>query len=139
MGLDRMGGNGAMTVKHKKIIGRLILVALASVAVFGGNNVAAEERSATAIASWEGNGQVFQVAPDKAYFLGSLAGTIFVQDGDGTLNAGEVVCPGTFDISLSTREQAGRGHCIITALDGGGQNFGVPFELPFVQRLQYLE
>ena len=110
-------------MKPGNIVWRLILGAIASVLVFGGTTHAEEERSATAIASWEGNGQVFEVAPGQAFFIGSLAGTIFVQDGDGTLNAGQVVCPGTIDISLDTNRQTGRGHCIITAL-GGGQVFG---------------
>lgn len=110
-------------MKLGNIIGRLIPGVLASVMAFGGTTLAGEEKTATAIASWEGNGQVFQVAPGQAFFLGSFAGTIFVEDGDGTLNAGEVVCPGTIDISLDTNGQKGRGHCIITALDGG-QIFG---------------
>jgi len=88
-----------------------------------GGTTLAEEITTTAIASWEGIGQVFQVGPGQAFFLGTLAGTIFVVDGDGTLNAAGVVCPGTIDISLDTNKQTGRGHCIITALDGG-QVFG---------------
>ncbi len=110
-------------MKLVNMMGRLIPGVLASVMALAGTTLAGEEKTATAIASWEGNGQVFQVGPEQAFFIGSLAGTIFVEDGDGTLNAGDVVCPGTFDISLDTLGQTGSGHCIITALDGG-QVFG---------------
>lgn len=104
-------------------ISRLIQTATACVMILTGPALAAEERTATAIASWEGVGRVFEVAPGQALFLGSFAGTMFVQHGDGAFNMAEVVCPGTFDIEIETRKQKGSGHCIITALDGD-QVFG---------------
>ena len=104
-------------------ISRSIQVIVACVIVSTGSALAAEERTATAIASWEGIGRVFEVAPGQAFFLGSFAGTMFVQHGDGALNTAEVVCPGTFDIAIETGKQKGGGHCIITALDGS-QVFG---------------
>ena len=101
----------------------LIHAAIACVMVLTGSTLAAEERTATAIASWEGIGRVFEVAPGQAFFLGSFAGTMFVQHGDGAFNTAEIVCPGTLDIAIETKKQKGSGHCIITALDGD-QVFG---------------
>lgn len=96
----------------------MIRAAIASVLVLTGPALAVEEITATAIASWEGIGRVFEVAPGQAFFLGSFSGTMFVQRGDGALNIAEVVCPGTLDIEIETKKQKGSGHCIITALDG---------------------
>ncbi len=75
---------------------------------------AAEEKTVNAIAAIEGVGQAYQIAPDKAVFLGGFAGTIFVEDGAGALNAGQIVCPGSLEIALESGQQTGSGHCIIT-------------------------
>lgn len=75
---------------------------------------AAEEKTVNAIAAIEGVGQAYQIAPGKAIFLGGFAGTIFVEDGAGALNAGQIVCPGSLEIELESGQQTGSGHCIIT-------------------------
>ena len=75
---------------------------------------AAEEKTVNAIAAIEGVGQAYQIAPDIAVFLGGFAGTIFVEDGVGALNAGQIVCPGSLEIELEGGQQTGSGHCIIT-------------------------
>ena len=79
---------------------------------------AAEEKTVNAIAAIEGVGQAYQIAPDKAIFLGGFAGTIFVEDGVGALNAGQIVCPGSLEIELEGGQQTGSGHCIITNVQG---------------------
>ena len=116
------GKQGSIKMNTTRI-SRLIQAVIACVMVSTGSALAAEERTATAIASWEGIGRVFEVAPGQAFFLGSFAGTMFVQHGDGAFNIAEVVCPGTLDILIETNEQVGSGRCIITALDGD-QVFG---------------
>ena len=78
----------------------------------------AEEKTVDAIAAIEGVGQVYQIAPGKAIFLGGFAGTIFVEDGIGALNAGQIVCPGSMEIELEGGQQTGSGHCIITNAKG---------------------
>ena len=75
---------------------------------------AAEEKTVNAIAAIEGVGQAYQIGPSKAIFLGGFAGTIFVEDGVGALNAGQIVCPGSLEIALESGQQTGSGHCIIT-------------------------
>ena len=74
----------------------------------------AEEKTVDAIAAIEGVGQAYEIAPGKALFLGGFAGTIFVEDAIGALNAGQIVCPGTIEIELEGGQQSGSGHCIIT-------------------------
>ena len=79
---------------------------------------AAQEETVDAIAAIEGVGQVYEIAPGRALFVGGFAGTIFVEDAVGALNAGKIVCPGSLEIELEGGQQTGSGHCIITAAQG---------------------
>jgi len=79
---------------------------------------AAQEETVNAVAVIEGVGQVYEIAPGRALFLGGFAGTIFVEDAVGALNAGKIVCPGSLEIELEGAQQTGSGHCIITNAEG---------------------
>jgi hypothetical protein len=79
---------------------------------------AAEEQTVNAIAAVEGVGQLYEIAPNRALFLGGFAGTIFVEDAVGALDAAQIVCPASLDVELPGGRQAGSGHCIITNAQG---------------------
>jgi hypothetical protein len=97
---------------------KFAFVGLAFALLQSGSAEAGEEKTVNAIATMEGVGQAFEVSPGRAWFLGAFAGVIFVEDGTGALNMGEIVCPGTLDLSVETLAQTGSGRCVITALDG---------------------
>ncbi len=79
---------------------------------------AAQEVTVNAIAAIEGVGQVYEIAPGKALFLGGFAGTIFVENAIGALNAAQIVCPGSLEVELEGGQQTGSGYCIITTAQG---------------------
>lgn len=95
------------------------ILALAALVILIAGSARAEEKvTVNAVASVEGVGQVYEIGEDKAVFLGGLAGVIFVDEGKGSLNAGEIVCPGSLEIDLKDGTQEGSGHCILTGTNG---------------------
>ena len=82
------------------------------------HHVAAEERTISAYAPWEGRGQLYPTGPERATFVGAFSGVIFVED-QGELNlGGNMMCPGMMDIDLASERQTGSGHCVISNADG---------------------
>jgi hypothetical protein len=59
---------------------RNLSIAIACVMALTGSTLAAEERTATAIAAWEGIGRVFEVAPGQAFFVGKAAAIGAIED-----------------------------------------------------------
>lgn len=104
-----MQGTNEPTVKWK------LLTQAAIVAVNAGAAVA-EEASVDAVAVWLGDGEAYRVGADQAYFSGKFTGAMFVTEADSSaLNAAELICPATADVSLSEGAQAAEGRCIINA------------------------
>ena len=70
--------------------------------------------------SWLGRaqGQVVRTAADEATFVGSFAGTVYVNTESGPVEAGQMVCPAVVRIERATGEQSGNGNCTMTASDG---------------------
>lgn len=79
---------------------------------------AAEERTITAYAPWEGRGQLYATGPERATFVGAFSGVVFVED-EGELNpGGNIMCPGVMEIDLASERQIGSGHCVISNAEG---------------------
>ncbi len=79
---------------------------------------AQEEGTLKAFASWQGRGQIFETGPDRATFVGSFSGMIFVETEKGPLDAGFMVCPAFLDVNVKDGTQEGKGRCTISAKDG---------------------
>jgi hypothetical protein len=79
---------------------------------------AGEEGAIKAFASWQGRGRLFETGPKEATFVGSLAGTMYVETEKGPLASGALVCPAMVRINLEDGSQMGTGRCTITAKDG---------------------
>lgn len=77
-------------------------------------SVAAEQQSLKAIIPWEGEGRVFQVAPDTLQFLGAFEGIIYVETSRGKLDEGFIRCPVIQKIQLKTKKSTASGSCMIT-------------------------
>jgi hypothetical protein len=58
-----------------------------------GNAARAEQITVQAMASWQGTGQVFLVAPGKLMILGSYSGIVFVQNQENALDTALMFCP----------------------------------------------
>src|SRR5262245_13829312 len=79
---------------------------------------ACAEESIKAFAAWQGRGQIFETGPNRATFVGSFTGMVFVDSEKGPLDAGLMVCPAILDINLTDGTQEAKGRCTITAKDG---------------------
>ena len=84
---------------------------LASVLVSG--SVAAD-KTLKAIVPFEGEGTVYQIAPETMLFLGAFEGIIYVETAEGKLDEGFIRCPGSQTIDTKTGKTSGEGYCMIT-------------------------
>jgi hypothetical protein len=94
------------------------MVACLSGIAFAGAARAQDEQSIKAFAAWQGRGQIFETGPDRATFVGSFSGMIFIDTEKGPLDAGYMVCPAILDVNVKDGTQEGKGRCTISAKDG---------------------
>ncbi len=80
--------------------------------------IAGEEIKLEAMATWESKGSVFLTGEKQALFVGGFSGIMFVETGEGDLNAASIVCPGMMDINLESNQTSGSGRCIMTGASG---------------------
>jgi hypothetical protein len=96
-----------------------LLVMVLSSAVLGeSGNAVAEQKEVKAMAPWEGEGFAFPIGDDRVYMTAVFTGIMFVEDGQGALHAGSLVCPATVEADLKTATKSGKGHCIISNTEG---------------------
>jgi len=95
-----------------------LMVACLSGIAFSGAARAQDEQSIKAFAAWQGRGQIFETGPDRATFVGSFSGMIFIDTEKGPLDAGYMVCPAILDVNVKDGTQEGKGRCTISAKDG---------------------
>lgn len=78
----------------------------------------AEPATIKAMAPWEGEGFAFPIGDNRVYMVAVFNGIMFVEDGQGALHAGSLVCPATVEADLKTLTKTGKGHCIISNTEG---------------------
>jgi hypothetical protein len=78
---------------------------------------AQEPDSLKGVAVFEGEGMLFQLEDQNAYFVGGYVGVMVVGNDKEALNAATMVCPATIEINLETLVQSGHGRCILTDKD----------------------
>lgn len=99
----------------KKTKAREPLITLITIVVIGTLLLAGLARSETisAVVPWQGEGQIFPIDLDKARFLGSVQGIMYVESEDGTMNEAFVRCPIVQDIDTSNGQTSASGNCVI--------------------------
>lgn len=80
--------------------------------------LAAEVGTAKILAPWEANGQLFQVAVDKLQFIGTFEGIMYIEHGEGLLDAALFTCPSTQIIHVLSNQLEGHGYCTIESPTG---------------------
>jgi hypothetical protein len=96
-----------------------LLLMLLSVGLLGHQGTAfAEQKEIKAMAPWEGDGFAFPIGNDKVYMVAVYSGIMFVENSQGALHAGSLVCPATVEADLKAMTRSGKGHCIITNAEG---------------------
>ncbi|WP_296804725.1 hypothetical protein [Thiocapsa sp.] len=78
----------------------------------------ADEGTAKILAPWEANGQLFQIAVDKLQFIGTFEGVMYIEHGDGLLDAALFTCPSTQIIHVLSNQLNGQGYCTIESPTG---------------------
>ncbi len=101
----------------------LTVLTLASLAA-GGSAVAAKsavaetEETINAIVAWSGKGQSYEVGADRAVFVGTLSGPVYVETDKGPVPAGYATCPVLIDVDTASAAQTAQGRCLIENPDG---------------------
>ncbi len=80
--------------------------------------VQAEKKSLKAMMPWQGEGSVYQIAPDTMLFLGAYEGIIYTETSEGKLDEGFVRCPASQKINIKSGKTEGEGYCMITPSAG---------------------
>lgn len=85
---------------------------------------AAEEGTVKILAPWQSSGQVYRVGETDLLFNGAAEGIMYIESGEGALDAAVMMCPGSREMSLETGKSVAHGRCIITT-GGGDQVFAM--------------
>ena len=95
------------------MIGALVFVALA------GPGYAADA-TIQANAEVKGEGRFYRATENMILFSGFFQGAINVtnQQGDLSVNAASLTCPGTVDVNTATKTTEGEGRCLFLTQDG---------------------
>jgi len=91
---------------------RLVLAATA-IAMFAISShvVYADQGTVSAMAPWQGEGQLYQVGPEQALFVGAFNGIMYVQTGKDSLDALLMLCPGAQTLNLENGTTESDGFC----------------------------
>lgn len=91
----------------------LLLAALASPAL-----AQDEPQVFNAFAVVVANGTIMRTGEKQAALVGTLAGPMFVETGEGPVDAGKVSCQAAAKVDQTTAKTTGSGNCTFTASDG---------------------
>ena len=83
----------------------------------------AEEKAFKMLAPWEAQGRVFRVGPDTLQFLGTFEGIMYIESGEGNLDAAVFTCPATQEINTTDGKTKAHGRCMITGTEGADSVF----------------
>ncbi len=96
-----------------------VFLAGAAVVICANSAWAVEEGTVKMFAPWESSGQVYPVEPGKLLFQGRAEGIMYIESGEGALDAALFVCPGRREISIADGKVEASGQCIIDGASGG--------------------
>jgi len=69
------------------------------------------------MASWQGSGEVFVVAPGTLVIQSSFSGILYVQGEPGPLDGAMMLCPVLQTLDVKARRVEARGHCTFADAD----------------------
>jgi hypothetical protein len=95
-----------------------ILMSLAALWMMSVGAAAEDEAPVRAFSSWQARGQIFDTAANRVTFVGSFSGVVYVENEQGPMDAGYMVCPAVLDINIEDGKEQAKGRCTMTAKDG---------------------
>lgn len=103
-------------MKQKNVLISLMCIGLLCLGAMG--PALADQATVQATAPWKGEGFAFPIGEKRVYMVAVFTGIMFVDDSQGVLHAGSLVCPATVEADLQTMTKTGKGHCIISNAEG---------------------
>ena len=100
-----------------KIAATIMTTVLAVLASGAFDARAGEPQTVKAMSAWIGQGQIVPTGSSWFYFVGAFRGVIFVENAEGELHAGRILCPGTLEVNIAAGAQRGEGRCVISHSD----------------------
>jgi hypothetical protein len=96
----------------------LMVCALVALAFAGPGHAA--DATIRANAATQGEGRFYRATEDMILFSGFFQGAINVtnQQGDLTVNAASLTCPGNLEVNTTTKTTEGEGRCLFVTQDG---------------------
>jgi hypothetical protein len=79
---------------------------------------AQDEPPLKAFSAWNARGQIFETGENRMTFVGSFAGIVYVENGQGPIDAGYMICPTVVDVNTVDGKEQAKGRCTVTAKDG---------------------
>jgi hypothetical protein len=71
-----------------------------------------------AFSAWNARGQIFETGENRMTFVGSFAGIVYVDNAQGPIDAGYMICPTVLDVNTVDGKEQAKGRCTVTAKDG---------------------
>jgi hypothetical protein len=106
-----------MTLRNATLV-LALLAATTPAALAEDPPASAEAVTVEAFSPFEADLRMIQSGEHTASFVGSLAGTFYLDAGQGPVANGDLACVGMFEISLADGSQSGSGTCTFSADDG---------------------
>ncbi len=102
-------------------MGKSVLTVLAflmtlSLMTFGA--AAEDEAPIKAFSAWNARGQIFETGENRMTFVGSFSGIVYVDQAQGPIDAGYMICPTVLDVNTVDGKEQAKARCTITAKDG---------------------
>ncbi len=102
-------------------MGKVVATALASLTalwLMSQGAAAEDEAPIKAFSAWNARGQIFETGTDRVTFVGSFSGIVYVENSQGPVDAGIMVCPAVLDVNIEDGKERADGRCTVTAKDG---------------------
>jgi hypothetical protein len=100
---------------------KTVLTLLASLMALslGASGAAAEDEAPIkAFSAWNARGQIFETGENRMTFVGSFSGIVYVEQAQGPIDAGYMICPIVLDVNTVDGKEQAKARCTITSKDG---------------------
>jgi hypothetical protein len=95
-----------------------VLACLTALSLPMSGAAAEDEPPIKAFSAWNARGQIFETGENRMTFVGSFAGIVYVDNAQGPIDAGYMICPTVLDVNTVDGKEQAKGRCTVTAKDG---------------------
>jgi hypothetical protein len=95
-----------------------VLASLTALSLMTPGAAAEDEAPIKAFSAWNARGQIFETGENRMTFVGSFVGIVYVEQAQGPIDAGYMICPTVLDVNTVDGKEQAKARCTITAKDG---------------------